>query len=96
MSFSFLYQKNSKSANSANEHFDFVDTSKEIYCLLKKYFDEKTISVHSRVKKRNSYVAGENLPIYLRLTIDGANRIFNATRDCAANGRLRWNHLAAG
>lgn len=48
----------------------------------------KTISVHFRLKKRSSYVSGENLPIYLRLTIDGERTEFSTQREIDP---AKWN-----
>lgn len=48
----------------------------------------KTISVHFRLKKRSSYVVGENLPIYLRLTIDGERTEFSTQREIDP---AKWN-----
>jgi capsule polysaccharide modification protein KpsS len=48
----------------------------------------KTISVHFRLKKRSSYVVGENLPIYLRLTIDGDRTEFSTQREIDP---AKWN-----
>ena len=51
----------------------------------------KTISVHFRLKKRSSYVVGENLPIYLRLTIDGERTEFSTQREVDP---AKWNYAA--
>ena len=48
----------------------------------------KTINVHFRLKKRSSYVVGENLPIYLRLTIDGERTEFSTQREIDP---AKWN-----
>jgi hypothetical protein len=48
----------------------------------------KTISVHFRLKKRSSYVVGQNLPIYLRLTIDGERTEFSTQREIDST---KWN-----
>ncbi len=48
----------------------------------------KTINVHFRLKKRSSYVVGENLPIYLRLTIDGERTEFTTQREIDPE---KWN-----
>src|SRR5690606_17564680 len=48
----------------------------------------KTINVHFRLKKRSSYVIGENLPIYLRLTIDGERTEFSTQREIDP---AKWN-----
>jgi hypothetical protein len=48
----------------------------------------KTISVHFRLKKRSSSVVGENLLIYLRLTIDGERTEFSTQREIDPT---KWN-----
>jgi hypothetical protein len=48
----------------------------------------KIINVHFRLKKRSSYVVGENLPIYLRLTIDGERTEFTTQREIDP---AKWN-----
>lgn len=48
----------------------------------------KTISVHFRLKKRSSYVSGEKMPIYLRLTIDGERTEFTTQREIDP---AKWN-----
>jgi integrase len=48
----------------------------------------KTISVHFRLKKRSSYVVGQDLPIYLRLTIDGERTEFSTQREIDP---AKWN-----
>lgn len=48
----------------------------------------KTISIHFRLKKRSTYVIGENLPIYLRLTIDGERPEFSTQREIDP---AKWN-----
>ena len=51
----------------------------------------KTISVHFRLKKRSSYVSGQKLPIYLRLTIDGDRTEFSMQREIDPE---KWNSKA--
>ncbi|MBA4057913.1 MAG: recombinase, partial [Marivirga sp.] len=51
----------------------------------------KTISVHFRLKKRSSYVSGQKMPIYLRLTIDGKRTEFSTQREIDPT---KWNSKA--
>jgi integrase len=51
----------------------------------------KTISVHFRLKKRSSYVSGQKMPIYLRLTINGERTEFSTQREIDPT---KWNSKA--